>query len=564
MSVTKSMAAGPWYPTVDEHVDDAGYRFFAGRLTKHKASEAFPSGVELVQGSAGDWTFDGGEPDGSWMGLKFDRQNDEVSIACDQWLHQRWFYAQHNDVWYFSNSLVFLRQVAGRGVGIERRAVPYLLLFGYVPGRITPLKGVSLLLPGEAVTVSRGQMRRTKRTQLKVKRVMTGQRSGDLSSSIWRGYAEGILGQIQQAVRDELDGIDRIVVPLSGGMDSRFVLGCAMDVLPRDRIVTYTFGDPRTLDQKIGKGLARKLGLEHVSVAMDRRPVDDVCADGFEQTEGMFFVFPNSPLGPDRRELLKPGTCVLSGYVGDVVFGSHDVDDLDPAHNTDDFLFKKVFAHAHSKEALPLLTASHWDEMGYENYVRATSGDSLAERYERWFYEVHCPNRVNYMLFVFRNRAFYLTPFVQQKVWEYSLRLPESVRRRESGYFMAMKLGYPVLHAHPTSRNTGFSAGVQSRALRGIQRAYYQSMNALDDVLWKSIGRSPYFDPRQYYGHRHELQQPMYHSAVTECIKDLGQSPAFHRKGLDELLARYRSRLPVSTHILRALFTAREWERRYG
>ena len=126
----------------------------------------------------------------------------------------------------------------------------------------------------------------------------------------------------------------------------RFMLGCALDSLPRDRIVTYTFGDPRTLDYQIARGLARKLGVRHVPVAMDRRPVDEICADGFEHTEGMAPVFPNSPLGPDRKELLEPGTYVLSGYMGDVAFGSRDMDDYDPAHNTSDFLFKKVLERA--------------------------------------------------------------------------------------------------------------------------------------------------------------------------------------------------------------------------
>jgi hypothetical protein len=216
------------------------------------------------------------------------------------------------------------------------------------------------------------------------------------------------------------------------------------------------------------------------------------------------------------------------------------------------------------KEGLPLLASKQWDEMGYENDVRTTPGDSLAEKYERWHYEIHCVTRVQYHLFVFRNRAFYLTPFVQKNIWDYALTLPDAVRRRERGYFMAMKLGYPALHEYPTSRNLGFSPNVQSRALTRMQKAWRLSVRRLDDALWRSTGRSLYFDSKQLYAHRHELRQTRYHSAVADCIEYLQQTPAFDPKGLEELLTRYRKRLPVSPHILRALLTVREWERRYG
>ncbi|MEX2343370.1 MAG: asparagine synthase-related protein [Steroidobacteraceae bacterium] len=565
--VAKSMSDGPWYPTVEEHSDEVGYRFFAGRLTRRKASDALPSGFMLTHAAGDQWNFDESEPDGSWIALKFDRTQDQVSIASDMRVHQRWFYGHHEGAWYFSNSLVFLCQVAGGTFNIERRAIPYVLMFGHVPGRITPLTNVSTLLPGEVVSVSAGQMRHEWRTRLRVTRTITDQTEHDISPKVWNKSAEGILVHIREAVRDELVGIGEIVLPLSGGMDSRFLLGCALDFLPHDRIVTYTFGDPRTLDSQIARGLARRLGIKHVPVAMDRRPVDEICADGFEHTEGMAPVFPNSPLGPDRKALLKPRTYVLSGYNGDHAFGSRDVDDYDPGHNTGDFLFKMALKRAsgsYEKEVLPLLASHRWDELGYEELIRATPGNTLAEKFERWHYEFHCTTRLHYHLFVFRTRAYYLTPFTHRSLWDYALTLPEAVRQRQRGYFMAMKLGYPNLYNYSTTRRMGLSANVQSRTVLRMRKAWRVGMNKLDDAIWKSTGLSVYFDPKQVYGHRRDLRQSQYHSAVAECIEYLKQTPAFEPKGLDALLFRYRKRLPVSTHILRALFTVREWERQYG
>lgn len=567
LHVARSEAAGPWYPEMVEHSDEGAYRFFAGRLVRRRAGEPLPSTFTAVQDSAAEWRFEGGEPDGSWIALKFDRRRDEVSVACDMWVHQRWFHAHHDGAWFFSNSLVFLRRQAGRDIAIERRAIPYMLVLAYLPGRFTPLRGVSLLRPGEVIRVADGQMQSTRRARIPATRLVTGQRADEISPEVWRRSAEEILQRMQQAVKDELIGINEIVLPLSGGMDSRFLLGCAMDVLPRENIVTYTFGDRRTLDSRIASGLAGKLGIAHVPIGMDRRPVDEVCADGFEQTEGLALVFPNCPLGPDRKALLKPGTWVLSGYLGDGVFGSRDLQDYDPAHDTGDMLFRHVFERTAAEtfhEALPLLASDRWDTLGYESEVLATPGQSLVEKYERWASEYHRINRVQHHLFVFPNRAFYLTPFTQRSVYNYSLSLPEAVRQGQRGYFMAMEAGYPLLHAYPTRRNQGLSLKVKSRFLAQTLKTWRRAMNGLDDAAWRVAGRGVYFDPYQLYGHRRELQQRIYHAAVAQCVDDLKQSPAFNRKSLDALHTRYRKGLPVSTRILRALFTVREWERQYA
>ncbi|MEO8466159.1 MAG: asparagine synthase-related protein [Gammaproteobacteria bacterium] len=567
LSIVKSSAAGAWYPTVEEHTDDAGYRFFAGRLKKRTTGEALPSSFTRVRDSAATWDFHDAEPQGSWIALKFDRGRDELSITCDAWTHQRWFYAQRGESWYFANSLIFLRRIAGDDIDVEDRAIPYMLVFGHLPGRITPLAGVSLLTPGQVLTVTDGRGRHERRAQLAVQRAMTGQHERDIAASAWHDAANGVLRNLQQAVREDLQGVDSLVVPLSGGMDSRFMLACALDVLPRDKIVTYTFGDPRTMDQSIGAHLARKIGVAHVPLAMDRRPIEEVCQDGFEHAEGMVYAFPNFPLGPDRKAVLKPGSYVLSGYLGDCVFGSHDLNDTDPAHNTDERLLQRVFDRAagpYLKEALALLANKQWDELGYQDLVKATPGDTLTQRYERWHYETHCVNRVQYALFVFRDRAFYLTPFVDRQVWDHTLTLSEAMRHRQRAYLLAMKQGYPALHAQPTRRNLGLSGTVRSRAVTVVKRVWHDSLSRVDSALWRSTGRSVYFDPRQLYGSRQELRQAQYHAAITEAVEGLKKNPVFDRKALDALLTRYRRREPVSTHMLRALITVREWERRYG
>src|SRR5688572_28089871 len=71
LTVRNVADGGPWYPEVVEHADGAGYRFFAGKLTRRKPGEPLPACFTAVSDRAHDWQFPNGEPDGSWIGLKF-------------------------------------------------------------------------------------------------------------------------------------------------------------------------------------------------------------------------------------------------------------------------------------------------------------------------------------------------------------------------------------------------------------------------------------------------------------------------------------------------------------
>lgn len=54
-------------------------------------------------------------------------------------------------------------------------------------------------------------------------------------------------------------------VPISGGLDSRFILAGLLEHTDARNIHTYTFGTPKTWDYEIGNSLAKKIGTHHRS-----------------------------------------------------------------------------------------------------------------------------------------------------------------------------------------------------------------------------------------------------------------------------------------------------------
>ena len=68
------------------------------------------------------------------------------------------------------------------------------------------------------------------------------------------------------------------VVPLSGGMDSRVILGGLLENLPHSQIVAATYGIPGAWDFEIAKLLAHTLGIRHEIFDLSNDPweVDDL------------------------------------------------------------------------------------------------------------------------------------------------------------------------------------------------------------------------------------------------------------------------------------------------
>lgn len=135
----------------------------------------------------------------------------------------------------------------------DRRATNAFLQFGYVPGEPTLdpyLRGVSL----------------------------GGGQPGDPDALADRGARA--LDVSFDRCAGALDGAAH-VVPLSGGLDSRTILGELLDRVGRERIRTVTFGVPGTWDYDIPKRIAERFDLDSAFVPLD--------AGGFRWSNGLVF-----------------------------------------------------------------------------------------------------------------------------------------------------------------------------------------------------------------------------------------------------------------------------------
>jgi hypothetical protein len=113
-----------------------------------------------------------------------------------------------------------------------------------------------------------------------------------------------------------------LVVPLSGGLDSRLILAGLLELYSTDIIKTYTYGSPGTYDFDIGVNVAKKLGVRNKQYDLSRYQFTDNTLDYssklFSQNTLLFYQAPYEQVLQDFSQ-----SKLVIGFMGDPIAGSH-------------------------------------------------------------------------------------------------------------------------------------------------------------------------------------------------------------------------------------------------
>lgn len=114
------------------------------------------------------------------------------------------------------------------------------------------------------------------------------------------------------------------IVPLSGGWDSRVILGALLERVDKKSIETVTYGVPGQLDYEIPKKIAHWADIKHHAIDLNHVPfkwklmLDEAKNSPWTYMPDCYFnKIARIHLNSDHRAI------VWSGFLGDPLFGSH-------------------------------------------------------------------------------------------------------------------------------------------------------------------------------------------------------------------------------------------------
>lgn len=113
------------------------------------------------------------------------------------------------------------------------------------------------------------------------------------------------------------------IIPLSGGLDSRLLLGEALYFLPSNQVKTVTFGNPGQLDYDLGIQVAREVGVENIPIELNSLEVSWEAIMGSAKRSPWTYL-PDSLFNEHARSAIASSSdYILSGFLGDPTTGGH-------------------------------------------------------------------------------------------------------------------------------------------------------------------------------------------------------------------------------------------------
>ncbi|MBB4067457.1 asparagine synthetase B (glutamine-hydrolyzing) [Salinibacter ruber] len=256
---------------------------------------------------------------------------------------------------------------------------------------------------------------------------------------------EGV-SRIQTLIQSPPSGSN--CVPLSGGLDSRAILGGLLDQISADNLTVIVCGVPGARDFEIGSHVAESLGLELEAVDLSKICWTTTDLVDFADEAGapitLFSAFMYAQIlhrgGRDLR--------YWSGFLGDPLAGSHLRKKTDStweeARNS--FARRSEFASSQSLSVDGYRPESVLPDTPITDFDILSPSEQLDFAVRQWDFI-----RPQVLLNGFEIQAPFLTPDWVQFI----LSLPDAYRRDQRAYKKILLEAYPDLFSLPVKSNVG-------------------------------------------------------------------------------------------------------------
>jgi asparagine synthase (glutamine-hydrolysing) len=293
---------------------------------------------------------------------------------------------------------------------------------------------------------------------------------------------EALHDHLKRALARRMRGVDRILLPISGGLDSRAMAGLLADSRFSGEVLAYSYGQASSRDVRYGRAIAKKLGYRHVTLPTP----DDFVARHIREAAWYFDAEWSAELnwGP-RFSHLHPtlgdtrGHRVLSGMFGDLILGEGAFvgayrrlcgDDPQPLDRLAAAFFQCNQEYGHWDKSRPLFQAAAAEDACER--VRAIVANALSPlASQRPFFAL---NRSEFLNRQRRHTATVaqsveydrrtITPFLDRDVVDFATRIPYELLSGKLLYKHMIRDHLPAVAAVPYGKTGLPLSGAPVRA----------------------------------------------------------------------------------------------------
>jgi len=298
----------------------------------------------------------------------------------------------------------------------------------------------------------------------------------------------------------------KIVVPLSGGLDSRAILCALLSFLEKDRIITYTFGVPGSYDFEIGKEIARVAGvINHPINLKEEKYTISGLKKMAKLSDYQTFLFHNPPVESLQR--IIEDNVVFSGYLGDLIFGSYSqYSNIKDSESINWYL---------EKERSRIGTPINGDYL--KKFIEPIDSKSIISPVEQLILYERAPKLTAPHILL--NGINYELPLIDYKIAKFMFSLPRSLRLKQKLFIEAMMQFFPKLFSMRSKTTYG-------KPLKTYNKSHLlvRSKNKLINSINRNLKIDLPYPPRNYMNfdsdiiHRTDFSE-IFHSSLSSLQK---------------------------------------------
>ena len=238
--------------------------------------------------------------------------DNQLWITSDHFGHYPIYYTSIDDTVIFSTKPNPILSTKLFSWEPNLSAIIEFFTYEHVLRNKTFVKNVSLVPPGAVINFKDGKS---------YKHIYLDEQSENfVSPKTTPEIAEALFNNLQSSIRQACKFSKQTAITLSGGLDSRAILGCALDNV--SSLSAYTFGPENSADVQSARKLALKAGISHNIIPISGSYLLKWLKHGLFTTGGMVSCIHYQILSL-ADALAQSSDLVLDGLGGDMFTGAH-------------------------------------------------------------------------------------------------------------------------------------------------------------------------------------------------------------------------------------------------
>lgn len=350
---------------------------------------------------------------------------------------------------------------------------------------------------------------------------------------------EGAAAALDMAIDGLFGGIDTdgyVVVPISGGWDSRILLGAAIERFDRSKIKCVSYGTPGQLDFDIGRQTAKTLGLEHQAVDLSKIEFTwEVLLASVQESpwtyvpDGYFNPLSVSYVAQSDKDI------VLSGFLGEALTGGHLSSASTKEEAIDEFVTKQRREKSIRLYSPDYDPRSALPDLPEESPISSSELLDFGVRQASCIAPIVTPQKQwrvwgGNMGRMSSTGARVLAPFAHPEWAAYWLCAPEVLKVEQKLYLEMMRLKFPELADLPSKYSLGTRSNFGYFATRVRSKIQSRLNIMLPKIGLRNRAGLNYLDFAQAFRKREDYQQ-----VLNKAFNMLQQFDAIPWLDLDKL-----------------------------